>query len=80
MVIVGAGMEPLNISPIQLLQLRKSVSGWPSGTAKDSEECMAFAARNGVRAMIEKYPFEKAGEAYQRMMSGAARFRVVLKF
>ena len=80
MVIVGAGMEPLIVSPVQLLPFRKSITGWPSGTAKDSEECMTFCARNGIRPMTEKFAFDKASEAYERMMSGAARFRVVLEF
>jgi D-arabinose 1-dehydrogenase-like Zn-dependent alcohol dehydrogenase len=79
MVIVGAGMEPLEISPISLIGARSSVAGWPSGTAKDSEDCLNFAALTGIRPMIESYPFEKAEEAYQRMMSGKARFRVVIE-
>lgn len=78
MVIVGADTEPLNISPIQLIGGRKQIMGWPSGTAKDSEECMEFAARFDIRPMIEQYPFDQAQEAYERMMSGEARFRVVL--
>lgn len=79
MVIVGAGFEPLNVAPVQLLGKRNSIMGWPSGTAMDSEECLNFAALTGIRPMLEKYPFEKAAEAYKRMMSGAARFRVVLE-
>ncbi|HEY9682612.1 MAG TPA: alcohol dehydrogenase [Oculatellaceae cyanobacterium] len=80
LVIVGAGFEPLNVAPVQLIGQRKSIVGWPSGTAADSEDCMRFSARNNVRPMIEKYPFKKAAEAYERMMSGAARFRVVLEY
>jgi D-arabinose 1-dehydrogenase-like Zn-dependent alcohol dehydrogenase len=80
LVIIGAGFEPLNVAPVQLIGQRKSVVGWPSGTAADSEDCMRFSARNNVRPMVEKFPFKKASEAYERMMSGAARFRVVLEY
>ena len=52
--------------------------GWPSGTSADSEDTLAFSARNGVRPMNELFPLERAAEAYDRMMSGQARFRVVL--
>src|SRR5205823_10918958 len=78
LLIVGAPAEPLSISPLQLIGGRKSVQGWPSGTAKDSEDTMQFSVLTGVRPMIERYPLEKAAEAYERMMSGKARFRVVL--
>jgi D-arabinose 1-dehydrogenase-like Zn-dependent alcohol dehydrogenase len=78
LLVVGAGMEPLNITPLQLLMARRTVQGWPSGTAKDSEETLSFSALSGVRPMIERYPLEKAAEGYQQMMSGKARFRVVL--
>ena len=57
---------------------RKSIQGWASGTAKDSEDTMQFSALSGVRPMIEKFPLEKAAEAYEQMISGRARFRVVL--
>ncbi len=80
LVIVGIGHEPLDISPLQLIPGRKSVVGWPSGTAKDSEDCMNFAALTGIKPMLEKYPFDKVSQAYDRMMSGAAKFRVVLEF
>jgi len=53
-------------------------SGWPGGTAKDSQDTMQFSALTGVRPMIERYPLEKAAEAYQQMITGKARFRVVL--
>jgi D-arabinose 1-dehydrogenase-like Zn-dependent alcohol dehydrogenase len=75
---VGAGPQPLNITPIQLINGRRGIQGWASGTAKDSEDTVQFSALTGVRPMIEKYPLEKAGEAYQQMMSGKARFRAVL--
>ena len=78
LLIVGAGMEPVEVPPIALLLGRRSVAGWPSGTASDSEDTLAFSVLSGIRPMIETYPLERAAEAYERMMSGKARFRVVL--
>lgn len=80
LVIVGAGMEPLNVSPLQLIGARKSIAGWPSGTAKDSQECMEFCALTGIRPMLEKFPFKDVAKAYELMMSGKARFRAVLEY
>jgi D-arabinose 1-dehydrogenase-like Zn-dependent alcohol dehydrogenase len=78
LLVIGASFEPLTVSPLQLISGRKSIQGWPSGTAKDSEETLAFSALSGVRPMIERYPLEKVAEAYEQMISGRARFRVVL--
>jgi D-arabinose 1-dehydrogenase-like Zn-dependent alcohol dehydrogenase len=78
LLIVGASAEPLNITPLQLIGGRRTVQGWPSGTAKDSEDTLQFSSLTGVRPMIERYPLEKAAEAYEQMISGRARFRVVL--
>ncbi len=78
LLIVGAGTESLTVTPLQLIGGRKSIQGWPSGTAKDSEDTLQFSALSGVRPMIERYPLEKAAEAYDQMISGRARFRVVL--
>ncbi len=78
LLIVGADFAPLTITPLQLIGGRKSVHGWASGTAKDSEDTLQFSSLSGVRPMIEKYPLEKAAEAYDQMISGRARFRVVL--
>jgi D-arabinose 1-dehydrogenase-like Zn-dependent alcohol dehydrogenase len=78
LLVVGADAQPLNVTPLQLIGGRKSLQGWASGTAKDSEDTMEFSALSGVRPMIEKYPLEKAAEAYQQMITGKARFRVVL--
>jgi D-arabinose 1-dehydrogenase-like Zn-dependent alcohol dehydrogenase len=66
------------VSPVLLIGGRRSVAGWPSGTSIDSEDTMAFAVRTGIRPMNEQFPLEKAEQAYDRMMSGKARFRVVL--
>src|SRR5262245_15275458 len=78
MLVVGAAPEPIEVTPSQLIEGRKGIQGWYSGTAADSEDTLCFAELTGVRAMIEKYPLEKAPEAYQRMLSGRAQFRVVL--
>src|SRR6516164_7028829 len=79
LVLVGASPEPFAVSSFQLLMARKSIAGWPSGTAKDSEDTLKFAAANGVRPMIETFPLERAADGYEHMMSGKARFRSVLK-
>jgi D-arabinose 1-dehydrogenase-like Zn-dependent alcohol dehydrogenase len=79
LVVLGATPEPIQVSPFQLIGKRRRIQGWPSGTAKDSEETLAFSALNGVVSRNEVFPLEKAEEAYQRMLSNKARFRVVLK-
>jgi D-arabinose 1-dehydrogenase-like Zn-dependent alcohol dehydrogenase len=78
LLVVGASPEPIEVTPLQLIGKRRSVAGWPSGRAADSEDTMRFSALTGVRPMIETFPLDKAPEAYDRMMSGDARFRVVL--
>ena len=78
-VILGAPSEPLQVPAIPLIMQRQTVAGWPSGVAIDSEDTLKFSALTGVRPLIEKYPLEQAAEAYARMMSGKARFRVVLE-
>jgi D-arabinose 1-dehydrogenase-like Zn-dependent alcohol dehydrogenase len=78
LLIVGAGPDPLAITPIQLILARREVRGWPSGTAKDSEDTLQFSMLTGVRPMIEKFPLEKVAEGFEQMMSGKARFRAVL--
>jgi D-arabinose 1-dehydrogenase-like Zn-dependent alcohol dehydrogenase len=78
LMIVGAGFESLTVTPLQLIGGKKSIRGWASGTAKDSQDTLEFSALSGVRPMIERYPLEKAAEAYDQMISGRARFRVVL--
>jgi D-arabinose 1-dehydrogenase-like Zn-dependent alcohol dehydrogenase len=75
---IGVTFDPIEVAPVQLITGTKSVHGWASGTPADSEDTLRFAELSGVRAMIETYPLEKAGEAYARMMSGKAEFRVVL--
>ncbi len=77
LMVIGAA-DALTVNPIVLLSGRRAVKGWYSGTAMDSQETLAFSARTGVRSMNEVYPLERAAEAYDRMISGKARFRVVL--
>jgi D-arabinose 1-dehydrogenase-like Zn-dependent alcohol dehydrogenase len=77
-VVLGAPHEPIQVSAVLLIGGRRRILGWPSGTAADSEDTLAFSARNGVRPMNEVFPLEQAAQAYDRMMSGQARFRVVL--
>ena len=78
LVILGAGPEPFSLSALPLISNRLGIQGWASGSAIDSEDTLNFSAQSGVRPMIEKYPLEKAAEAYDQMISGRARFRVVL--
>ena len=78
LMVIGA-VGPLTVNSLDLLAKRASVRGWYSGIASDSEDTLQFSLRNKVASMNEIYPFEKAQEAYERMMSGEARFRVVLK-
>jgi D-arabinose 1-dehydrogenase-like Zn-dependent alcohol dehydrogenase len=78
LVVLGAAMEPMQFPPAMLINGDKSIAGHASGHSGDSEDTLAFSALAGVRPMIETLPLERAGEAYERMMSGDARFRMVL--
>ena len=78
LMVIGAAFDPIEVTPLQLISGSRSIQGWASGTPADSEDTLRFAELSGVRPMIETYPLEKAGEAYARMMSGNAQFRVVL--
>jgi D-arabinose 1-dehydrogenase-like Zn-dependent alcohol dehydrogenase len=78
LLILAAPGDPVMVNAVTLIMKRASVQGWPSGTAKDSEDTLRFSATSGVHPMIEKYPLDRAQEAYQQMMSGKARFRAVL--
>jgi D-arabinose 1-dehydrogenase-like Zn-dependent alcohol dehydrogenase len=77
LLIVGAA-EAMQVSPLSLIMGCRSVEGWYSGTSIDSQDTLLFSERTGVRSMNETYPFERVSEAYDRMISGKARFRVVL--
>jgi D-arabinose 1-dehydrogenase-like Zn-dependent alcohol dehydrogenase len=78
LMVIGAAPDPIEVTPIQLIFGNRRIQGWASGTPADSEDTLRFADLTGVRPMIETYPLEKAAEAYARMMSGNAEFRVVL--
>jgi D-arabinose 1-dehydrogenase-like Zn-dependent alcohol dehydrogenase len=78
LVVLGASAQPIEVSPLLLIGARRSIAGWPSGTAPDSEDTLKFSVLSNVRPMIETFPLTKAADAYERMMSGKARFRVVL--
>lgn len=77
LVVIGAA-NSMTISPLMLLSYNQSIKGWYSGTSIDSQDTLNFSVLTGVRSMNESYPLERANEAYERMMSGKARFRVVL--
>jgi D-arabinose 1-dehydrogenase-like Zn-dependent alcohol dehydrogenase len=76
--VIGATFDPIEVTPVQLINGSRSIQGWAAGTPADSEDTLRFAELSGVRPMIETYPLEKAAEAYARMLSGQAEFRVVL--
>lgn len=78
LMVIGAAFDPIEATPIQLISGGRTIQGWAPGTPTDSEDTLRFAELTGVRPMIEIYPLEKAAEAYARMLSGDAQFRVVL--
>jgi D-arabinose 1-dehydrogenase-like Zn-dependent alcohol dehydrogenase len=78
LMVIGAAFDPIEVTPIQLIAGSRSIQGWWSGTPTDSEDTLRFSESTGVRPMIETYPLARAREAYARMMSGEAQFRVVL--
>jgi D-arabinose 1-dehydrogenase-like Zn-dependent alcohol dehydrogenase len=78
LIVLGASMQPIEVSPLALISARRSIVGWPSGTSSDSEDTLDFSVLAKIRPLIETYPLERAAEAYERMISGKARFRVVL--
>lgn len=78
LMVIGATSDPIEVPPFSLITGKRKIHGWWSGLPTDSEDTLRFAEMTGVRPMIEKYPLAKAAEAYDRMMSGKAEFRVVL--
>jgi D-arabinose 1-dehydrogenase-like Zn-dependent alcohol dehydrogenase len=78
LMVLGADIDPIEVTPLQLIFGSRTIQGWASGTPTDSEDTLRFSELTGVRPMIETYPLEKAAEAYARMLSGDAQFRVVL--
>jgi D-arabinose 1-dehydrogenase-like Zn-dependent alcohol dehydrogenase len=78
LMVIGVTFDPIEVAPVQLITGSRAIQGWAAGTPADSEDTMRFSELTGVRAMIETYPLEKAAQAYARMLSGDAQFRVVL--
>jgi D-arabinose 1-dehydrogenase-like Zn-dependent alcohol dehydrogenase len=78
LMVLGAAGEAIEAQPLTLIMGRRAIEGWYSGTSIDAEETLAFSVHAGVRSMNEAFPLEQAAEAYERMISGKARFRVVL--
>src|SRR5947199_2083348 len=78
LIVIGVAFDPIQVTPVQLVTGSRTIQGWAAGTSADSEDTLNFAELSGVRPMIETYPLEKAAEAYERMLSGKAQFRVVL--
>ncbi len=78
LIINGVPERAMGVSTMQMIGKRQSIVGWPSGTGMDSEDTLNFSAQSGIKPMVETYPLEQAAEAFDRMMSGKARFRVVL--
>jgi len=78
LIVIGVASDPIEVTPLQLIVGTKSVEGTAAGASAAEEDTLNFADLTGVRPMVEKYPFEKAGDAYARMMSGKAEFRVVI--
>ncbi len=78
LLVLGAGDTAIEAPPLLLIMGRRAVEGWYSGTSIDAQDTLAFSANSGVHSMNEFYPLDQAAEAYDRMASGKARFRVVL--
>lgn len=78
LIILGVPEKPLDVNTVPMIMGHRSIVGWPSGTGMDSEDTLNFSVLAGIKPMIETYPLEKAAEAFDRMLSGKARFRVVL--
>jgi D-arabinose 1-dehydrogenase-like Zn-dependent alcohol dehydrogenase len=76
--VIGAGVDPIQVPSVLMIQGSKRPQGWASGIPTDAEDSLRFSELTGVRAMIEKFPLGQANEAFARMMSGKAQFRVVL--
>lgn len=79
LLLVGATTEPIEVASLQLIAGRKKLLGWPSGTARDSQDTLEMSSARKILPMIETYPLEEANEAYRRMIENEARFRVVLE-
>jgi D-arabinose 1-dehydrogenase-like Zn-dependent alcohol dehydrogenase len=78
LIVLGVSSDPIGVTPLQLVPANKTIQGWATGSTADEEDTLRFAELSGVRPMVETYPLERAAEAYARMLSGKAQFRVVL--
>jgi D-arabinose 1-dehydrogenase-like Zn-dependent alcohol dehydrogenase len=78
LMVIGADFAPIEVTPLQLITGTRTIQGWSTGSSIDAEDTLRFSELSGVRPVIETYPLEKAAEAYARMISGKAQFRVVL--
>jgi D-arabinose 1-dehydrogenase-like Zn-dependent alcohol dehydrogenase len=78
LIVVGVDFEAIQVTPLQLISGNRTIKGWATGTPADAEDTLRFAELTGARPVTETYPLERANEAYARMMSGKAQFRVVL--
>jgi D-arabinose 1-dehydrogenase-like Zn-dependent alcohol dehydrogenase len=78
LILLGVAQEAIEVPSMLMVGGRRSIVGWPSGSSRDSEDTLSFSVQSGVLPMVETMPLERAAEAYERMMSGAARFRMVL--
>jgi D-arabinose 1-dehydrogenase-like Zn-dependent alcohol dehydrogenase len=78
LMVIGVSFDPIEVTPVQLISGSRTIQGWAAGTPVDSEDTLRFSELTGVRPMVETFPLERAAEAYARMMSGDAQFRVVL--
>ena len=78
LIVLGVDSAPVEVTPLQLIGGSRTIQGWATGTPADEDDTLRFAELSGVRPMVETYPLERAEEAYARMMSGKAQFRVVL--
>jgi alcohol dehydrogenase/propanol-preferring alcohol dehydrogenase len=78
LLVLGAADTPIETSPLTLIMGRRAIEGWYSGTSIDAEDTLNFSAQAGIKSMNESYPLEQSAAAFDRMLSGKARFRVVL--
>jgi len=78
LIMIGVSDESIEVPTTSFISGRRSLVGWPAGTSMDSQDTLSFSVLTGVRSMNEVFPLERAPEAYERMISGKARFRAVL--
>ncbi len=79
LLVIGIPPTPLAVPVFPMIAGSRRVQGWYSGTSMDAQDTLAFSLLAGVRSMNETFPLARVAEAYERMLSGQARFRVVLR-